>query len=353
MSDERLHQDELVSAYLDGEMTATEMAEIETSDALQARVEEFRAVRDAVGEPVTPLSADRRDDLIGAALGAADAEAAGRPEASVVRLRRPPRLLLAMAAAVTVLAAAVGTGLLTGRGGDEQAEMAADAPADVSAEAAAAPMPTVAPGAGAESMAEMDTRSADEATADEAMAAEELMEDVTDAVAAAEATTEAALQAAEAAADEMAAPAEEEEESVEVPAADQAPGVPTTTAATSLTAAAAEPVDGDDLASEQVVDLGPFESLESMFDQVEARRSAALEDGATAEPGACSSVVNEHVLESGAETLRSFVGVVGSEDPVTFDARLALRDDGTAVIVHASPPDCEIRIHELLESEGE
>ena len=55
MSDERLHQDELVSAYLDGEATPAEIAEVEASDALLARVEELRAVRDAVAEPVTPL----------------------------------------------------------------------------------------------------------------------------------------------------------------------------------------------------------------------------------------------------------------------------------------------------------
>ena len=47
MSDEQLRQDELVSAYLDGEATPAEVAEVEASDVLLARVEEFRAMRDA------------------------------------------------------------------------------------------------------------------------------------------------------------------------------------------------------------------------------------------------------------------------------------------------------------------
>ena len=96
MSDEQLRVDELVSAYLDGEASPAEIAEIENSDALSARVEEFRAVRHALVEPVTPLSADRRNDLIGAALGVADAEAGLRRTAKVMPFRRPQPLLLAM-----------------------------------------------------------------------------------------------------------------------------------------------------------------------------------------------------------------------------------------------------------------
>lgn len=280
MSDERLHDDELVSACLDGEATPAEIAEVEASDALLARVEELRAVRDAVAEPVVPLSVERRDDLIGAALGVADATDAARREAKVVPLQRPHRLLLAMAAAVIVLAAVVGTGLIASRGSDEADTAAStdEAMAGMAAEPADA-----APAAEEEPMPEMNMETAEEAMAEEA-------------------------------------PAEE--------------------------AALAE--DGDvDSPAEQVVDLGMLESLESLFEDIGASRSAALEDGATADSGACAAAVQEQALALGAETVRSFVATVGDEDPVAFDAGLARRDDGTAVIVHAASPDCEIGVHEL------
>jgi len=45
MSDERLHDDELASAYLDGEATPAEIAEVEASDALLARMVRLRLVR--------------------------------------------------------------------------------------------------------------------------------------------------------------------------------------------------------------------------------------------------------------------------------------------------------------------
>ena len=64
-------------------------------------------------------------------------------------------------------------------------------------------------------------------------------------------------------------------------------------------------------------------------------------------PGECAEAVHERALALSAETARSFVATVGTEDPVTFDAGFALRDDGTAVIVYAAPPDCEIGVHEL------
>ncbi|MCY3617966.1 MAG: hypothetical protein OXG66_09860 [Acidimicrobiaceae bacterium] len=347
MSDERLHQDELVSAYLDGEATPAEIAEVEASDALLARVEEFRAVRDAVAEVVAPLPADRQDDLISAALGVADAAAADRVEAKVVPLQRPQRLLLAMAAAVIVLAAVVGTGLIAIRSGDDSDEFASvastandAAPAEMAAEE---PMAEEAPAAEEEPMAGMDMEAPDEAMVemDMAAAAEEPLAEEAAMAAAELQAAEEAMAAAEQAAAEAIAAAEEaaapsttdarldaEEPQLSDPAADEA-----------------EP--GDDAQLAPVADLGALETLEELVESIGASWSAALEDGAVADPGACSSAVNERALELSAETLHSFVATVGVEDPVAVDGRFARRADGTSFIVYASPPDCEVQVHDL------
>ena len=155
MSDESLRRDELVSAYLDGEATPAEIAEVEGDDALLARVEGLLAVRDAVAAPVPSLSGEQRDQLISAALGVANAEAGARLEAKIVPRHRPQPLFLAVAAAVLLLAAVVSAGLLGSRGGDD---------ADTAAE------PTsMADSAGTAEMAAEPMAEADMATADEAM----------------------------------------------------------------------------------------------------------------------------------------------------------------------------------------
>lgn len=341
MSDEQLRQDELISAYLDGEATPAEVAEVEASDVLLARVEEFRAMRDAVAGPVVPLSAEQRDDLIGAALRVADAEAADRVEAAAVRMHRPRRLLLAMAAAVIVLAAVAGTRLLDITSGDDDQELAstaADAPA---MESAAAPAADEAPAEEAP-MAEMDMAPAEamaepEPMAEEApMAQEAPMDEAIDDLAAPAPTApefEAAEEAAEVAEAAMAA---EEAAAEELPAPTTAPVVSTD--------------DSDDAEPGRVVDLGPLESLESLFENIGASWSAALEAGSMADPGACADAVHEQALELNAETLRSFVATVGTANPATFDARFVRRADGTAVIVYAASPGCEIGTHELPDS---
>jgi len=111
--------------------------------------------------------------------------------------------------------------------------------------------------------------------------------------------------------------------------------------------AADEAEPGDDVQPAPVADLGALETLEKLFESIGASWSAALEDGAVAEPGACSSAVNERALELSAETLHSFVATVGVEDPVAVDGRFARRADSTSFIVYASPPDCEVEVHDL------
>ena len=108
--------------------------------------------------------------------------------------------------------------------------------------------------------------------------------------------------------------------------------------------------DGDepdaDSAGGQVVDLGMLENLESLYENIGAKWSAALEDAAMADPGVCSAAVDERALEMSAETHQSFVATVGAEDPLTFDAQFVRRPDGSAVVIYAAAPDCEIEIHE-------
>ena len=105
-----------------------------------------------------------------------------------------------------------------------------------------------------------------------------------------------------------------------------------------------------DGADGQVVDLGMLENLESLFENIGAKWSAALEDEAMADPGVCSAAVADRALEMSAETHLSFVAAVGAENPLTFDAQFVRRPDGSALVIYAALPDCEIEIHELAGS---
>ena len=336
MSDESLRRDELVSAYLDGEPTPAEIAEVEGDDALLARVEELRAVRDEVAAPVPSLSAEQRDQLISAALGVADAEADARLEAKIVTRHRPPPLFLAVAAAVLLLAAVVSAGLL-GSGGSDDADTAAEA---TSMTGSAAPA----------DMAEEPTAEADMAAADEAMEPAEAMADE-------EPMAEDAMEEAAAEAEALEAPAATTTiAAMETPdSVDQAAPEPTSATASTeeersseSTTDGAEPDVGG--ADGQVVDLGMLENLESLYENIGAKWSAALEDEAMADPGACSAAVDDRALEMSAETRQSFVATVGAEDPLTFDAQFVRRPDGSALVIYAAPPDCEIEIHEPADS---
>ena len=97
--------DELVSAYLDGEATPAERAVVEGDPRLLARVDELRAVTAAVGAPVPPDDS-ARDRLIAQALTAAG------PVAPVVSLdaarRRRQRTFVAIASVAAALAVPAG-----------------------------------------------------------------------------------------------------------------------------------------------------------------------------------------------------------------------------------------------------
>jgi hypothetical protein len=147
--------DELISAYLDGEVTPAERATIEADDASMARVAELRVVQEAVAAPVAPLSSADRARILAAALDASETSetvtsigvARERrrllPMTDLVawgsRNRRP---LIAVAAAVAVLALGVPLVRNLDFGGDatDSAEIAAtgdDAVAEEPAEEAA------------------------------------------------------------------------------------------------------------------------------------------------------------------------------------------------------------------------
>ena len=371
MSDESLRRDELLSAYLDGEATSAEIAEVEGDDALLARVEELRAMSDAVAAPVPSLSAEQRDQLITAALGVTDAEVDARLEAKIVPRHRPQPLFLAVAAAVILLAAAVSAGLLGSRGGDD-ADMAAEstsmAGSAAPAEMADEPMAQADMAAADEAMADEEPMAeepmadeepmaeepmADEESIEEAMADEEPMAE--EPMAEQESMAEADMAAAEAAA--MAAPAAtttvraiEADDREDQAAPEPASGIAETEEerrSESTTDGGESDTDGAD---GQVVDLGMLENLESLFENIGAKWSAALEDEAMADPGVCSAAVADRALEMSAETRQSFVATVGAENPLTFDAQFVRRPDGSALVIYAALPDCEIEIHELAGS---
>ena len=118
------------------------------------------------------------------------------------------------------------------------------------------------------------------------------------------------------------------------------------------TTEAADAAESDDDPHRQVVDLGTFESLESLFDNIAARWSAAHQDGTMADSGTCSTAVHEEALELDAEAGQPFIATVGTEDPLRLDARFARRADGTAVIIYATPPSCETETHQQGQSDG-
>jgi hypothetical protein len=126
MSDHsRAHDDEIVSAVLDGEATADEQAAVEADPRLQAQLEAFRSVHEAVAAPVDPLDEVTRRRLIDRALDAAEAAPARVPLSG----RRTGRswwqgglgVGIGSAAAVALLALFGGQALLQATGSDDDA----------------------------------------------------------------------------------------------------------------------------------------------------------------------------------------------------------------------------------------
>ena len=321
MSDHPHRDDELVSAYLDNEATTADAAAVEQDHALRARAETLSAVRDAVAAPVPPPPAEIRDQIIGAAMAAANEHADG-PQGVVVPLRRARPALLAVAAAVIVVAAVAGAGLLGSRLGDEEhADVASESPTSAGSGGSgdSVAMPAEADAAATDDSGEdagSDPLEAMEIAAEEPMADE----DMADEEAPAASTTIAATATAP-------------------PAAERDEGEPEP----------AESADGSDEPTARAVDLGVLEDIDSFFDVLAARLPES--DGADdtrAPSGACSAAVNDYIEGRRDEPLKAFVAILDAPVPAVVDAVLALRgDDGTTIIVYALDPDCAPEVHSL------
>ena len=345
MTDEQLRAAELVSAYLDGEATPAEIAEIERDDALLDRVEQLRPVRDAVAAPVAPLPEELRDRMIGAALAVAGTETAQRPAARIIPIHRRRETRFAVAAAAIGLAAVVSAGLFASRGNDDPPEMASEASV-----ATAEFEEMAADAATADDSASFET--AAEPMPEEAPAAEEEMSDATAAVdemaaAAAESTESADGAPAGAAVASLESVTGDEQMSMEQPAEELAEE--TSAMGDTDTARQAkndEPRDGGDT-SEPVVDLGSFENLQSLFDSRAARLNSIQQDEVVTDSGTCFAAVRDRALKLEAETGQAFIAVVGTAELLFLDGRLAYRADGTVILIYAAAPNCETGIYEL------
>lgn len=196
MSDLSPTDDELISAYLDDEVTTAERASIETDARALARVARLRAVRDQVAAPVTPLSEADRERLLARALAVSHTTPV---VTSMTATRRRPvwarRPLLAVAAAAAVLALAVPVLRNVDLGGDASDDTAAGEPAaeattmaqtdadtaraEIAPGAEAADVPAAEPAeeAAAEPAEEplSDTTSGDDGATDDEVAADEAL----------------------------------------------------------------------------------------------------------------------------------------------------------------------------------
>lgn len=111
--------DELVSAYLDGEATAAEISRVEADADLMAQVEAMRAVAAVVATPPLPPTDEVRDGHIAAAL-AASRTAPNVTSLGAARAARTPWYRQPVAAvAAVIVAALVAVPLLSQLGGSD------------------------------------------------------------------------------------------------------------------------------------------------------------------------------------------------------------------------------------------
>jgi hypothetical protein len=143
---------DLVSAYLDGEATADERARVEADPALLARVEELRAIAEAVRGGMTPLTDEQAAAQRRRAIAAGQAPA---PPARAARgRRRTPLPSPVAAAAVIIVIALLGAWLLVsgGNGSSDKADSASSGAPTATTE------PTASDTAGEEKSAAEDAR---------------------------------------------------------------------------------------------------------------------------------------------------------------------------------------------------
>lgn len=145
MSDHDFDPDELVSAYLDGEATAEEIARIDASPELQERLAQLRAVAARVAAPVPPPPEGHRDAAVAAAL-AVSSTAANVTSLTTRRRWSTQSLRIASAAAVVALFMLAGAIVFLNFDRDDDVDTVASEDAATSAELDAAAAPEAAEG---------------------------------------------------------------------------------------------------------------------------------------------------------------------------------------------------------------
>lgn len=325
MSDPRGYDDDLISAYLDGEASPDEAARIERDPQAQARVAELAAVQAAVADPVPPLADAERNRLRADAVAAAAPAAAVRP-IPAARQRRP-RAFIPVAAAAGIAAVVLGA-MAVLRSTDDGSE---DSTAASATAIAVQPASDDSAGAAAESAAASDM----------AFAEEDEMADMT----------------AEAGSDDSAFDydmdmAEESETAAEPESAAAA-----TTMADMDAAPEAEAPDetldpADDGADPKPTDLGSFVGLEQLIDRL-ALLLADDDDltGPSTESGLCAQPVAGRVAELGAEVVgearAELEDSAEAETGGTVDLAVVTSGGGDLLLVYAVEPNCEIEVAAL------
>lgn len=323
MSDPRGYDDELISAYLDGEIGPDEAARIEHDPQARARAAELAAVQAAVAEPIPPLASADRDRLRAAAVAAAPT-AAVRPIAAA-RGRRS-RAFVPLAAAAGIVAVVLGAMAvlrnLDDGSGDSADWSVASAPATVqsASDASAGDMA----GVDMAEDAEVETAAEPEPESDYSAFDDDMAED--------------------AAADDVMAPEEEamtdDEAGAEMPAA------------TTAVPPAAPETDDADQSGPGPAALGSFAGLEQLIDELALRLTD--DDDFTepfTEPGPCAEAVAERVADLSAEV----VGEARAELEDGTEAAPAGAVDLTVVVigdegpsvVYAVAPTCTVEVAAL------
>jgi len=312
MSDFDRHQDELISAYLDGEADPDEAARIEGDPQSRARAAELAAVVQAVADPVQGLTPGERDRLRARALAASPSPAPVRDISEAAR-RRWRLVLIPAAAAAGIFAVALGVISLRGGIDDDASDMAASAPATTAASSSEM-------AADAASGGEMAVESA---AADMSDMAEPAAEDFFEEEAEATISATTAADGDEAMAEPEAPDTEEADDAGAV--TDQAPDAPS------------------------VADLGSFDGPEQLIDHLAPRLDNAEPalDGPHVEPGPCAEAVANRVAELGGEALIEAraelrIETGGSPEEAGVDLAVITTEDGGFLLVYATEPSCEI-----------
>ena len=302
MSDFDRHQDELISAYLDGEADPDEAARIEGDPQSRARAAELAAVVQAVADPIEGLTPGERDRLRARALAAAPSPAPVRDISEAAR-RRWRLVLIPAAAAAGIFAVALGVISLRDGIDDDASDMTASAPA-----ATAASSSEMAAESAADDMSDMAEPAAEDFAGEEA-----------------EATISATT-----AADGDEAMAE--------------PEAPDTEEADDAGAVTDQALDAP-----SITDLGSFDGPEQLINHLVPRLDNAEPalDGPHVEPGPCAEAVANRVAELGGKALIEAraelrIETGGSPEESGVDLAVITTEDGGFLLVYAAEPGCEI-----------